>query len=199
MSPHLLAAPGSAWRPYCSARTPFSLSHSPSQRRGPLSRPRRSGGVRRIDSSKIPGEGSAYLGLDSATLGSQPRVAACLLCLQTKPRSTREAGEAPRSAPKPVVGAVEAWWWSGDPRAWNGPTTCPLDSVPGPSHTRSSRASSHSGRDTRAQTQSSRRWLARETTRAMFVTARSLARAREFESVQWSRQYITYMILNCSN
>ena len=130
MSPHLLAAPGSAWRPYCSARTPFSLSHSPSQRRGPLSRPRRSGGVRRIDSSKIPGEGSAYLGLDSATMGSQPRVAAGLLCLLLKPRKSRGLGEAPRSAPKPIVGVVEAWWWSGASRAWLQPTICLLESSP---------------------------------------------------------------------
>ena len=41
----------------------------------------------------------------------QPLVAACLLCPQMKPGSSRGLGDAPRLAPKPTVGAVEAWWY----------------------------------------------------------------------------------------
>ena len=114
-------------------------------------------------------------------MGSQPRVAAGLLCLLLKPKKSRGLGEAPRSAPKPIVGVVEAWWWSGASRAWLQPTICLLESSPVRHNTRARAHSSDAGRHTQTMAQCSRRWLSRVHTRAKFVTRRFTGAGRERE------------------
>ena len=107
-----------------------------------------------------------YLGSQSTTSGAWPLVAACLLCLSSKPVSSRGLGEAPRLAPKPLVGAVVEAWWSGASCASSGPTAAPWSLVPGSSHAEL-RALSPWGWDSRAPAQSSRRRPARVRARAI--------------------------------
>ena len=84
-----------------------------------------------------------YLGQQSATMGMQPLVAACLLCLQTKPMSSRGLGEAPRRLRNQLLAQVEAWWWVRRPSRLDGPTACPLESDPRSGTHAGSRARPH--------------------------------------------------------